>query len=47
MVQNALTNQSACAAHSSHAARVWHLQSTQTLIQAVSGVLVVVRVGNV
>lgn len=47
MVQNALTNLIACAAHSSHAARVWHLQSTQTLIQAVSGVLVVVRVENV
>lgn len=47
MVQNVLTNQIACAAHSSHAARVWHLQSTQTLIQAVSGVLVVARVGSV
>lgn len=47
MVQNALTSQIACAAHSSHAARVWHLQSTQTLIQAVSGVLVVARVGSV
>ena len=47
MVQNALTNQIVCAAHSSHVARVWHLQSTQTLIQAVSGVLVVARVGSV
>lgn len=47
MVQNALTNQIACAAHSSPAASVWHLQSTQTLIQAVSGVLVVARVGSV
>lgn len=46
MVRTALTHQIARAAHSSPAARVWHLQSTQPLIQAVSGVLVVARVGN-